>query len=208
MKIHKYSVGQLQTNCYFLVDDQKLIVIDAGGDADFLLEEIQRKKLDPLGIFATHGHFDHILGVGEIQMSFPVPLYIFKEDEFLVKRVKETARYFLRIDPQMIEPTRFMWLKEGAVKIGPFSFEILHTSGHTPGACCFYLKKENIIFTGDTLFKGAIGRYDFSYSDKKKLKNSLERLFFLPDETIVYPGHGEATFIGEENELQLSKNIL
>ncbi len=203
MKIRKYSVGQLQANCYFLIEDKKLLIIDAGGDADFLLEQIQRERLEPLGIFATHGHFDHILGVGEIQLSFDLPLYIFKQDEFLVKRAKETTRYFLRVDPQMVEPQKFKWLKTGKLTLGPFSCDVLHTPGHTPGACCFYFKKDKTIFTGDTLFKGAVGRFDHKYSDKKKLEHSLETLFKLPEETLVYPGHGEETLIQAEKEEEL-----
>lgn len=203
MKIKKYSVGQLQTNCYFLVEDKHCLIIDAGGDADFLLEQIQREKLEPLGIFATHGHFDHILGVGEIQLSFDIPFYIFQEDEFLVKRVKQTAKHFLRTDPQMVEPARLHWLKKEKFDLGPFTCEILSTPGHTPGACCFYFRREKVIFTGDTLFKDAVGRYDLSYSDKTKLQTSLKKLFSLPGETLVYPGHGEETFIEDEKKGRL-----
>lgn len=198
MKIQKYSVGQLQTNCYLLIESGKCLIVDAGGDGDFILEQIQRLKLEPLGILATHGHFDHLLAVGEIQLSFDVPLYIFKQDEFLVKRVKQTAQHFLQGDPQMVEPSKLKWLKAGELTIGLFTFEVLHTPGHTPGACCFYFKEQKVIFTGDTLFKDAVGRYDHKYSDKNKLKESLERLFALPEETLIYPGHGEETFIQEE----------
>ncbi len=200
MKIQKFAVGQLQTNCYLLIEDEKCLIIDAGGDADFLLEQIVRGRLKLLGIFATHGHFDHILGVGEIQLSFSVPLHIFREDEFLVKRVKETARYFLQMDPQMVKPQKRQWLKQGEFSLDPFSFKILHTPGHTPGACCFYFEKEKVVFTGDTLFKNAVGRYDFSYSDKGDLKDSLSLLFKLPMETVVCPGHGEETTIDEEKQ--------
>lgn len=203
MKIQKYSVGQLQTNCYLLIENNKVIIIDAGDDAHFLLEQIQRLNLELLGIFATHGHFDHILGVGEIQLSFDVPLYIFKEDGFLVNRVKETARHFLKMDPHMVEPQKLEWLKEGKLTLGPFPFYVMHTPGHTPGACCFYFNQQKVIFTGDTLFKNAVGRYDHKYSDKKKLKNSLEKLFALPEITLVYPGHGEETTIEEEKDKRI-----
>jgi len=85
-------------------------------------------------------------------------------------------------------------------KIGSFEFDLFHTPGHTPGSCCFYFKKERVVFTGDTLFQRGIGRYDFSYSNKKDLKKSLETLLKLPDDTIVYPGHGEKTTIAEESD--------
>ncbi len=203
MKILRYSVGQLQANCYFLIEGNNCIIIDAGESADFLLEQIQIKKLKPLAIFASHGHFDHIMAVGEIQLSFDIPFYIAKEDLFLVKRVSETARYFLKQKIAIIDPKNIQDIKVGELKIENFKLKILKTPGHTPGASCFYLKDQGWLFTGDTLFKDAIGRYDFSYSDKQKLKLSLERLFKLPDETIIYPGHGEETIIDEERKNRL-----
>ena len=203
MKILRYSVGQLQANCYFLIEGNNCIIIDAGESADFLLEQIQIKKLKPLAIFASHGHFDHIMAVGEIQLSFDIPFYIAKEDLFLVKRVSETARYFLKQKIAIIDPKNIHDIKAGELKIENFKLKILKTPGHTPGASCFYLKDQGWLFTGDTLFKDAIGRYDFSYSDKQKLKLSLERLFKLPDETIIYPGHGEETIIDEERKNRL-----
>lgn len=198
MKILKFSLGQLQANCYFLIEGNECLIIDPADDGSFILEEIQRRRLKLKAMLATHGHFDHIMAVGEIQRSFPVPLYISKKDLFLVKRLKETAEYYLNYNPQILTPVSVKYLTETETKLSNFRFLVLKTPGHTPGECCFYFKKEKIIFTGDTLFKGAVGRYDFSYSSKTELKNSLEGLFKLPSETIVYPGHGESTTIGEE----------
>lgn len=198
MKILKYSVGQLQANCYFVVNGDECVIFDPGDSADFLLEEIQRMKLKPVALFATHGHFDHIMAVGEIQLSFNIPFYISKKDLFLVKRVGETAKYFLQNNPVVIPPKNFKDIKDGGFKIQNSKFKILRTPGHTPGATCFYFKEEGWLLTGDTLFKEAIGRYDFSYSSKEELKKSLSRLFKLPDETIIYPGHGQESLIDEE----------
>src|SRR3990167_3226287 len=96
MKIFTFPVGEMQANCYFIVNDDNCLIFDAGDSADFLLEEILRLKLKPLAIFATHVHFDHLMAVGEIQLSFDIPFYIAKDDLFLVKRVKETADHFLQ----------------------------------------------------------------------------------------------------------------
>lgn len=198
MKIVKYSLGQLQANCYFLINGQDCLVIDPGDEANFILEQLQRQKLHLVGVMATHGHFDHIGAVGEIQLSFDVPLYIFEKDKFLVDRLKETAEYFLGNKQGIIKPITVKYLTETKLKISNFEFQILKTPGHTPGSCCYYFKKEKVIFTGDTLFKNGIGRYDFSYCSKKDLKQSLEKIFKLPEETTVYPGHGEETSIKKE----------
>ncbi|MBI4226087.1 MBL fold metallo-hydrolase, partial [Candidatus Roizmanbacteria bacterium] len=141
---------------------------------------------------------------GEIQKSINIPLHIFNEDQFLIDRVEETAKHFLGYSPGIIKPTSIKHLIEAKNKIGIFEFSILNTPGHTPGSRCFYFKKENIIFSGDTLFKQGIGRYDFSYSSKEDLKKSIRSLLKLPDDTIVYPGHGEKTIIGNEKEFALT----
>ena len=94
MTIKKYSLGELQANCYFLIEGKDCLIIDPADDASFILEEIQRQQLNLVGMLATHGHFDHIGAVGEIQLSFNVPLYIFKEDRFLIDRLNETAKHF------------------------------------------------------------------------------------------------------------------
>ncbi len=198
MRIDSYPLGQLQANCYFLTQGSDCIIIDPADSADFILEKIQRERLSLVALLATHGHFDHIMAVGEIQLSYDIPLYIHDEDLFLVKRLNETAKHFLGFDPAAIPPKSTLSLSSGALNVGSFEFDIIHTPGHTPGSCSIYVKEENSVFTGDTLFKQGIGRYDHSYSDKKTLFNSLKTLFKLPEETIVYPGHEDITTIGEE----------
>ncbi len=209
MNIFKYELGQMQANCYFIVSDNQCLIIDPADEASFILEKLQREKLELVGMVATHGHFDHIMAAGGIQLSFDVPFYIHKEDMFLVDRMGETAKHFLGFDPGVLPPQRiefFEFDKDSVhfrMTIEPFDFEIIYSPGHTPGSCCFYfpannLQPQSLIFTGDTLFKGDIGRSDFSYSDKKLLDESLAKLFKLPKDTIVYSGHGEMTTIEEE----------
>jgi glyoxylase-like metal-dependent hydrolase (beta-lactamase superfamily II) len=198
MRIVKYSLGQLQANCYFLIENQNCLIVDPADDASFILEELQRQQLNLIGMLATHGHFDHIGAAGEIQLSLNVPLYIFKEDQFLIDRLNETAKYFLGFDPHFIKPVLIKYLTEKDFKISNFKFKILFSPGHTPGCSCFYFKEENALFTGDTLFKEGIGRTDLSYSSKDDLKKSLKKIFELSRETIVYSGHGEDTILEEE----------
>ncbi|MEK7633997.1 MAG: MBL fold metallo-hydrolase [Patescibacteria group bacterium] len=191
MTIKKYSLGELQANCYFLIKDKNCLIIDPADDAPFILEEIQRRRLNLVGMLATHGHFDHIGAVGEIQLSFNVPLYIFKEDQFLINRLNETAKHFLGFDPHFIKPKNIKYLTKERLQVTSFKLQILSSAGHTPGSCCFYLEEENTLFTGDTLFKDAVGRTDLSYSSKDDLNKSLKKISKLPVGTIIYPGHGE-----------------
>lgn len=197
MRIVKYSLGQLQANCYFLIEGNNCLIIDPADDASFILEEIQRQQLNLVGMLATHGHFDHIGAAGEIQLSLNVPLYVFKEDQFLIDRLNETAKFFLGFDPNFIKPTNVKYIQSN-FSIKDYELRIIKTPGHTPGSCSFYFERENAIFTGDTLFKEGIGRTDLSYSSKEDLTKSLKRIFKLPKGTVVYSGHGEDTILEDE----------
>lgn len=203
MKIYPFSLGELQANCYLIQKENEAILIDPGDDASFLLEEIQRRNLQLIGIVATHGHFDHVMAVGEIQLGIPVPFYIHKKDQFLIDRLESTAEHFLGHKPIVIPPQKMTFLPSEELEISNFKFKILHTPGHTPGSVCYYVESEKILFTGDTLFMGAIGRTDLSYSNRGDLKNSLHLLASYPEETTVYPGHGEETLIANEKGITL-----
>ena len=195
MEIITYQLGSLQANCYLLVNDKNCLIIDPADDAPFILEEIQRRRLNLVGMLATHGHFDHIGAVGEIQLSFNIPLYIFKEDQFLIDRLGDTAKHFLGFDPHFIIPKNIKYLKiENLLKIDNFKLKIIPTPGHTPGCCCFYFKEENALFTGDTLFAEGVGRTDLSYSSKTDLNKSLAKIHKLKN-IVIYPGHGESAMI-------------
>lgn len=199
MKILHFSLGQLQANCYFLIKENNCLIIDPADEASFILEELQRRNLKLVAMLATHGHFDHLMAVGEIQKSINIPLYISFKDKFLIERLEETAEYFLGYKPTILPIKNMKNLDvENSLKIENFKLKIIDTPGHTPGSCCFYFPKEKVIFTGDTLFKKGIGRYDFSYSNKGDLETSLKKIFKLPKKTIVYPGHGEKTTIAKE----------
>jgi len=203
MPIFRYPLGQLQANCYLLVKEKQCLIIDPADEASFILGEIQRHKLNPLALLATHGHFDHVMAAGEIQLNFRISFYVNKQDLFLINRLSKTAEYFLRYKPDIISPGKIIFLKEGDFTIGNFHFKIISTAGHTPGSCFFYFPHEKTVFSGDTLFNKGVGRYDFSYSNKTKLKKSLKKILKLPEETVVYPGHGEKTIIGDEKNLLL-----
>lgn len=198
MQVLCFPLGELQANCYFLIKDNDLIIIDPADEANFLLDEIRTRKLKPVAILATHGHFDHIMAVGTIQLSFPVPFYIKVEDKFLIERLSETAKHFLGYDPIIIPPIKMNEMPNNKLVINKFNLNIVKTPGHTPGSVCILDKKGNDLFTGDTLFKQGVGRTDFSYGSESDLDKSLVKLMKLPGETTIYPGHGEATTVKQE----------
>lgn len=216
MKIIRYVLGQLQANCYFLVEGDTCLIVDPADEAGFILEELQIKRLKLTALLATHGHFDHIMAVGEIQSSSKAPLFINSKDRFLVDRLVETAEYFLGFKPAIlpikkienIENKNSTCLRK-LVNTGNFKMKTIYVPGHTPGSVLYYFPNEKAAFTGDTLFKGAVGRYDFSYCNKKDLGRSLQKILELPEDTKVFPGHGEETTVGQEKKnINQSLNLL
>lgn len=202
MQIFQYVLGSLSTNCYLLEKDMQALIIDPVDSADFLLEEVSRRKLDLIGIIATHGHFDHIMAAGEMQIAYRdlrrLPLHIHPDDFFLVKRITKSARYFLGYEPDVIVPNHLEDLHEGDLCMGSYQFRVIYTPGHTPGGVSFFSKNDGLLFSGDTLFRESTGRADFSYSNQADLVTSVQKLLDLPKETRVYPGHGESTTIEHE----------
>lgn len=201
LEVVSLIVGQMQENCYLVFDNKSLetLIIDPGDDADYVERIIGDKKLIPVQIIATHGHFDHIMAVTELKLAYNIPFCIHQDDEFLVKNMKSSAKHFLGIEtdpPPIID--EFLNPKS-KIKIGDNYLKTIESPGHTPGSCCLYSKEENILFTGDLLFaRGGVGRTDFSYSDTGKLKKSLKKIFKLPPETQILPGHGRSSTLLEE----------
>jgi len=195
MLIKTLLVGELQTNCYLVWDDKTKegIIIDPADEANFISEQILSLKFKPVAIYATHGHFDHILASYELQLAFTIPFYIHPKDLFLVNNLTKNASFWtkrkiIEMPPKEVRPPR------GRTSKG---IEILHTPGHTPGSVCLYFSNEGILFTGDTLFADGVGRTDLSYSSKIDLSASLEKIFKLPPKTKIYPGHGESSTLGK-----------
>ncbi len=203
MKIQTYRVGQMQANCYFLLQGKDCIIIDPGDSAETLLEEVSRQRLNVHAIIATHGHFDHVMAAGEMQIALSVPFYIHPEDKFLLKRLEETAKHFLGYEPYVIKPQVVKPLGPEIMKFGPFEFDVIETPGHTPGSVCLYNQKETLLFVGDLLFEGgAIGRYDFAYSNKNDIFDSVTQIVEnIPADTTLYCGHGEVATLGIEAAL-------
>lgn len=179
MQIKTIKVGSLQTNCYVVIEEKSKegVVIDPGDEALRILAEIKDLKIRY--IILTHGHPDHFGAVEELKRKTGAPLLMNPEDSWFVKPDQE--------------------LKEGnEIKFGSLVLKVMHTPGHSKGSICLYI--DGHLFSGDTLFCSGCGRTDLPGASREEMRKSLKKLSFLPNETRVYPGHGEPTTIGKEKE--------
>lgn len=203
MKIKVEIVGgMMMQNCYFAIEESTndAIVIDPGNDADVLINLIEKEKLNLKYIVLTHGHYDHIGACESIKEKYNVPIVAGLGEDVLLEKAENNLSRFRTGD---IEIKADIYLEDKEVfKFGEnLSFKTIATPGHTPGGICLYFEKEGVLFSGDTLFLGSVGRTDFPYSNTKDLMNSLKKLQALPDDTVVYCGHGDKTSIGTEKRI-------
>lgn len=201
--VETLSVGQLATNCYIVFDTKTkdAVIIDPGDDGNYIAEKILALQIHPHAILLTHGHFDHMLGAYELQKILNIPVYMNKKDNFLVQRMKESAEYYLH---RAIVEQKPILRAISAKKLvfGTISVDIIDTPGHTPGSVSFVFPDMHAVFTGDTVFaEGGVGRTDFWYSSQEKLDNSVKKIFLLPEDYSMYPGHGKISTIGQEKRI-------
>ena len=192
MEIYTIEVGMNLTNSYIVNDKKFSFLIDPGDDGERILSLIKDKELDIKSIVLTHGHFDHIGAVEFLKKELKVELCIHKDDNIYLADKKKNLSYFKGIEISL--ETADILLKEGD-NIG--GFRVLSTPGHTPGGISLYNQEEGILFSGDLIFRNAYGRTDLPGGDQNILFSSLEKIIQLPAETLVYPGHGPTTTIGE-----------
>lgn len=182
------------TNTYLLDIEDKVILIDPAGKAEKLLPCLEGKQL--LAVLLTHGHFDHIKAVDDLYDEYRMPVYIHAEDEELCRDKNQALSFGLPFSPVISCPVQH--LQDGLNEISPFRFAVIPTPGHTEGSCCFLFKE--CIFTGDTLFKGSVGRTDLKGGNNAKLRSSLRVLRELDPELIIYPGHEDTSVLKDELE--------
>lgn len=215
LQIERFVIGPLNTNCYIIHDGINAIIIDVGGDPAPLINFLENKNLKPKLILATHGHFDHILGISSLKKKYPIPFMINHRELELIKNFKEIVKNFINMYnldigiPDIETPKPDDTFEDNdMITVGNISLKVLETPGHTLGSSCFL--SNNALFSGDTLFMGSIGRTDYG-GDEELMKMSLKKLKELPDNLIVYPGHGPITTLGHEkatNPFLIDPNII
>lgn len=195
-------VGVVQTNCYFVYDanTSECIIIDPGAEAQTLYEYIEEKRLKPVAILLTHGHFDHIGAVTMLRNKYGIKVYAARAE----RETLESPDINLSVQlgaSMIIEADE--WLEDGQeIELIGEKIRCLLTPGHTEGGMCFYFTGSDMLFSGDTLFEQSVGRTDFPGGSMRQIVQSIRtKLFVLPDHIKVYPGHGMMTSIGSEKML-------
>lgn len=201
MKVEKFVTGIISTNCYLAINEEtkQAVVIDPAACPSYLMSHIKSEGLKVEAILLTHGHFDHIMGIDGFLSEFDVPVYVHEDDADAME------------DPALNQSSTYtsgytfgkaQYLRDyQTLELAGYTFQVIHTPGHTKGGCCYYVASEDVLFSGDTLFQNSVGRTDFANSSTSDLIHSVrEKLFLLPDDTIVYPGHMGETKIGHEKK--------
>ena len=193
------------TNCYIVQDEnsKETMVIDPAGDVDKIIEMLNILKAKLKYIYLTHCHGDHIGAVNELKEKYGGKIIAHRITAENLKNSNITLRTYMGLNDVTIEVDSRVDDKD-LLHLGNLEFEVIHTPGHTSGGSCLYCETENLIFSGDTLFRGTWGRTDVPTGSFEDIINSItNKLMLLPDETIVYPGHGKSTMIREEKPIYL-----
>lgn len=205
LNIRTYSLGPIQTNCYIVSNKKKeCLIFDPGEEGTRLVKEIRSQGLKPLAIFLTHAHFDHIGAVDMIRETFNVPLYIHaKEVAWLSDPLKNgSGKYFELPNYVVREPLEENVIsQEQTITVGEFTLKAVFTPGHSPGSISYIFEQDGFAIVGDTLFERSIGRTDLIGGNMQELLQSIHnKLLVLPEDTIIYPGHGSYTTPAAEME--------
>jgi glyoxylase-like metal-dependent hydrolase (beta-lactamase superfamily II) len=194
------QVGPLGVNCYIVGDDatREVVVIDPGGHARQIAQTLETLRARMRGIVLTHAHFDHVMGVEALKRTTMAPLMVGAKEKPVFESVEQQAQMFGIAVPPLPDPER--WLDDGdVVEAGTLQLKVLEVPGHSPGSIALYDAADAVVFVGDVLMRGTIGRTDFPGGSLEELLRSIRtKLYTLPDGTKVYAGHGPLTTIGEE----------
>lgn len=198
MELKILNIGSFKVNNYILFDEESkdIVLIDAGGDLEATKAAIEKLGGNLKYLLNTHGHMDHIAGDYDIQNYYNIPVYLHKDDENLVHEMKQYLQYVGM--PDYEEPQNVTFIEDGHIfQIGEHIIKTIHTPGHTRGGVSYLIG--DMLFSGDTLFFESIGRTDLPGGSYEELVKSIKtKLFTLPENIIVYPGHGESSTIGHE----------
>ena len=201
VKIGRMMIGSYQTNCYFLFREEtkKAIVIDPADNGKLIYDKLTQNGYSVEAILLTHGHFDHIWGSNELRELSGAKIYALDKEQTLCEDVSNNLSAMVG-RAYTVVPDEYV--TDGAeLEFDNIKLRVIATPGHTIGSCCYYCEKAGILISGDTLFQESTGRTDFPTGSMSSIVRSIrERLFILPEETKVYPGHGDSTTIGYEKK--------
>ena len=190
------AVGSYEVNCSILSKEGKAYIVDPGQEGERIIGLLAKKGLEPAAILLTHAHFDHTTGIAALQKAFPeLPVYVHSADR------KMFGHPFNQMPSEYASIGTPANLREADdISLELLELKVLHTPGHTPGGICYYLSEDKLLLSGDTLFARSIGRTDFPGGSMPEMLASLKKLMELPRDTIVIPGHGMFTTIGDEQD--------
>ncbi len=199
MRIIKKTVGEVETNCYIVVNEalNECFVIDPGDDEEVIIAAVEETKAVPVAILLTHGHFDHIYAVEPLVKKFGIPVYASENEAALLMEPEMNCSAYYGREVSVVPEN---YIEDGdTFCVAGFKIKGIHTPGHTKGSMCFYIGDEGVLFSGDTLFKGSVGRTDLPTGNTHLLIESLrDKIIVLPPETTIYPGHGPETKLDYE----------
>jgi hydroxyacylglutathione hydrolase len=195
--VQTLTVGAFQENCYLVVDSRsgKAVIVDPGGEGERLVEAVNKSGATLEAVWITHAHVDHVGAIASIKQRWDVPVYLHPLDRRLYEAAGRQAQVY-GVQFEEPPPPDREFADGQQVKVGDVALSVMHAPGHSPGHVVIH--GDGIALVGDCLFAGSIGRTDLPFSDPPQLAASLEKISALPPETVVYPGHGMDTTIGEE----------
>ena len=205
LDVDRLVLGPLGTNVY-IVSNRKTseaVIIDPAAKPMEIMRCIQKYHFEPKAILLTHGHFDHLLAANELAHEYGIPVYASQKDEWMIKKPTFEGHDF-----SAYAVTRYTKIETSELDLIDMKWKVIQTPGHSPGSVCYYIEDEKILFSGDTLFRGSFGRTDFEGGSMADLVISIcEKLFVLPDDITVYPGHEDETNLGIEKIYNEIKEI-
>ena len=202
MKVGKFVLGPVATNCYIGINEEtkECFIVDPATCPPEFVSYIKNAGLTVKAVLLTHGHFDHLMGLDALLKEFPVPVYAHEAERDVLESEQLNSSASMLGQPYSFSGADYVTNRQ-ELRIAGFEIRVIYTPGHTIGGCCYYIEKEKTLFSGDTLFHGSVGRTDLPTGSMGQLVSSVrDRLFVLPDDTKVYPGHMEETTIGYEKK--------
>lgn len=198
IQVKQVVTGMIEENCYILYSENQALIIDPGDETSKIKDQIEELGVRPIAILLTHTHYDHIGSLEDIRVDYDVPVYVSPQEQDWLG--DPSANLSVNKPYEVIaKPADHLFSSLETLKIGPFTFDVVPTPGHSPGGVSFIFHEDQFVISGDALFKESIGRTDLPGSEPKRLLDGIRKhLFTLPANYAVYPGHGRDTSIGHE----------